>query len=48
VRDGAYAHVTMGTLADAPSIRPSMHIFVESKASWYEITDELPQHDGFP
>jgi len=48
VRDGAYAHVTMGTLADAPGIRPSMHIFVGSKAPWHEITDELPQHPGFP
>ncbi|WP_407154382.1 GFA family protein [Bradyrhizobium sp. STM 3557] len=48
VRDGAYAHVTMGTLADVPSIRPSMHIFVASKASWHEITDDLPQYARFP
>lgn len=47
VRDGTYAHVTLGTLIDAPSIRPSAHIFVESKAPWYEITDALPQHVGF-
>jgi hypothetical protein len=48
VCDGAYAHVTMGTLVDGPSIRPSIHIFVGSKAAWHEITDDLPQHDGFP
>jgi len=48
VRDGAYAHVTLGTLADDPSIRPSAHIFVGSKAPWYEITDSLPQHEEFP
>jgi hypothetical protein len=48
VRDGTYAHVTMGTLVDAPSIKPSMHIFVESKAPWHEITDDLPQHARFP
>ncbi|AOB33183.1 aldehyde-activating protein [Bordetella sp. H567] len=48
VRDGAYAHVAMGTLVDTPSIRPSMHIFVGSKAGWYEITDGLPQHEGLP
>jgi hypothetical protein len=48
VRDGAYAHVTMGTLVDAPDIKPSMHIFVESKAPWHEITDDLPQHARFP
>ena len=48
VRDGHYAHVTMGTLTDAPTISPSMHIFVGSKAAWFEITDDLPQFDGFP
>jgi hypothetical protein len=45
VRDGAYVHVAMGSLADAPSIRPGKHIFVGSKASWFEITDELPQSE---
>lgn len=44
VRDGAFAHVAMGTLLDAPGIRPSAHIFVASKAPWFEITDDLPQH----
>jgi hypothetical protein len=48
VRDGAYAHVAMGTLVDDPSIRPSRHIFVGSKAPWFTITDDLPQHDEFP
>ena len=45
VRDGAFAHVTFGSLADAPSVRPMAHIFVGSKAVWEEITDSLPQHD---
>ena len=48
VRDGAYAHVTLGTLVDAPSIRPSEHLFVGSKAPWYTITDDLPQYAEFP
>jgi hypothetical protein len=48
VRDGAFAHVTMGTLVDEPTIRPSRHIFVGSKASWFTITDDLPQHHEFP
>jgi hypothetical protein len=39
----ALAHVPMGTLIDAPSIRPDKHIFVGSKAPWFEITDGLPQ-----
>ncbi|MCP1911091.1 GFA family protein [Bradyrhizobium sp. 33ap4] len=44
VRDGAYVHVAMGTLLDAPAIRPTAHIFVGSKAPWYAITDDLPQY----
>jgi hypothetical protein len=46
VRAGAYVHVAMGTLVDAPSIRPTAHIFVGSRAPWFEITDDLPQHEG--
>jgi len=45
VRDGAYVHVAMGSLVDAPTIRPTSHIYVGSKAPWFEITDDLPQHD---
>ena len=48
VRDGAFVHVAMGTLVDAPSIRPNKHIFVGSKAPWFEITDDLPQYQAFP
>ncbi|HVW55869.1 MAG TPA: GFA family protein [Rhizobiaceae bacterium] len=44
VREGAYVHVAMGTLVDAPSIRPSAHIFVGSKAPWFTIADDLPQY----
>jgi len=45
VRDGAFVHVAMGSLVDAPTIRPTEHIFVGSKAAWFEITDDLPQFD---
>jgi hypothetical protein len=48
VRDGAYVHVAMGSLVDAPTIRPSGHIFVGSKAPWFEITDDLPQYEEYP
>src|SRR5215210_4605866 len=47
VRDGKYVHVALGSLADAPSIRPSEHIFVGSKAPWDEITDDLPQNEEY-
>jgi hypothetical protein len=43
VRDGAFVHVAMGSLVDDPSIRPTEHIFVGSKARWFDITDALPQ-----
>jgi hypothetical protein len=45
VRDGDYVHVALGSLVDAPSIRPTRHIFVGSKAPWFEITDDLPQFE---
>ena len=48
VRDGAFVHVAMGTLVDAPSIRPTKHIFVGSKAPWFTITDDLPQFQEYP
>ncbi len=47
VRDGAYVHVALGSLEDAPSIRPEAHIFVGSKAPWFEITDDLPQFEEY-
>jgi hypothetical protein len=47
VRDGEWVHVALGSLAGAPSIRPAEHIFVGSKAPWFEITDDLPQHDEY-
>lgn len=48
VREGRYVHVAMGTLVDNPTIRPARHIFVGSKAPWFEITDDLPRFEGLP
>lgn len=48
VRAGQWVHVTLGTLIDTPTIRPTAHIFVGSKAPWHEITDDLPQYQEFP
>jgi hypothetical protein len=48
VREGGYVHVALGSLVDAPSLRPTMHIFVGSKAPWFEITDDLPQFEEYP
>jgi hypothetical protein len=33
-----------GSFDDDPGVRPGEHIFVGSKAAWFEISDALPQH----
>jgi hypothetical protein len=40
--------LALGILDDDPGSRPICHVFVGSKAPWYEITDELPQYEGLP
>ena len=40
--------IPYGALIDEPSLKPTAHIFVGSKASWYEILDDLPQYDESP
>ncbi|KGF70588.1 aldehyde-activating protein [Hoeflea sp. BAL378] len=47
VREARYAHVPLGVLIDTPSIRPTHHIHVASKAPWFDITDDLPQYPEF-
>ncbi len=37
-----------GNLVGDLGIRPTKHMFVASKASWYAITDDLPQFDEYP
>ncbi len=38
----------LGTLDTDPGVKPVCHVFVGSKASWYDITDDLPQYEKFP
>jgi len=37
-----------GVLEGMPNRLPDHHIYVGSKAPWFEITDELPQYDELP
>jgi hypothetical protein len=37
-----------GTLDTDPGARPQAHIYVDSKASWFPITDDLPQFPESP
>jgi hypothetical protein len=39
--------IPAGSLDDDPGVRPSYHIFVNSKAAWEEITDALPRHPEY-
>lgn len=43
-----WLRVPYGTLNEAPTLTPTAHMFVGSKATWYEIRDDLPQHDRYP
>jgi hypothetical protein len=45
---GKLSWVALGTVTGDPGLRPEAHIFVGSKAPWYEITDHLPQFDEWP
>ena len=38
--------VPMGSLDHDPDFRPRAHIFVDSMAPWYVISDSLKQHPG--
>jgi hypothetical protein len=42
-----YVVIPMGSVDGDPGSRPREHIFVGSKAPWYEITDSLPQHEEY-
>lgn len=44
--DGDEVSVRLGTLDDDPGIRPQYRTFVESRAPWDAITDDLPRHPG--
>ncbi|MGH8130212.1 MAG: GFA family protein [Steroidobacteraceae bacterium] len=43
-----FVFLLAGNLDGDPGIRPQMHIFTGSRASWYSITDALPQHAAYP
>jgi len=40
--------LALGTVDGDPGVRPGLHIFVASKAPWYEITDDVPRHPTSP
>jgi hypothetical protein len=46
--DRKRTHVNFGVLKNEPSRKPDHHIYVASKASWYQIQDLLPQYAELP
>ena len=38
----------LGCLDTDPGVRPSLHVFVGSKAPWFEIADSLPRYGEAP
>ena len=44
-RDGNLYFVPAGLLDDDPGVKPALHMFVGSKAPWWDITDDLPQFE---
>ena len=40
-------YITLGTVDGDVRCPPGFHQFAGSKAPWFEITDDLPQYDGW-
>lgn len=47
-KNSDFIGLPLGGIEQDPGNRPLGHIFVESKAPWYEITDHLPQYPEWP
>jgi len=44
--EGDEVSIRMGAFDDDPGIRPQFHTFVDDRAAWDEIADDLPQYPG--
>ncbi len=47
-RDRGLVSIPCGTLDTDPGVRPMAHIYVGSKAPWFDITGGVPQHAEMP
>lgn len=48
VSQGDQMRLRLGSLDTVPATRPQAHLFTASKASWFDICDDLPQHAERP
>jgi len=46
--DGSVYNIPVGSLNQAPGIESKGHIFIGSKAPWFEVTEDKPQWDEMP
>lgn len=44
--EGPQVSIRLGTFDDDPGIAPQFHTFVDSRAPWDEISDDLPRYRG--
>ncbi len=47
-KNSPMVNIPAGALDDPPGIGASAHIFTGSKVDWFEITDNIQQHDEMP
>ncbi|MEO7622718.1 MAG: GFA family protein [Gallionella sp.] len=47
-QDASHFGLPLGALDTDPKVKPMLHVFVGSKAPWYDITDNLPQYEELP
>lgn len=47
VQSDGQCNLPAGLLDSDPGTRPEQHIFTESSLAWYDITDDLPQINGY-
>ena len=41
--ESKWFEIPAGILDDEPELRPDKHIFIEDRATWFNIADDLPQ-----
>lgn len=46
-KNGDHISVSLGTVDGDPGIAPAKHIFIESKATWFDPDDDLPKIEGY-
>ena len=46
--DNKMVFIPAGLFDDDPGVRPTLHMFVDSKAPWWQIDDELPKFKEYP